>query len=130
MAITRTATVENPGGVPVDIKAGQYLHFTIRASGPIPIFSLASNAKGTLHEAADFIGHPLALYEWEHLKNPSDVQQLELLDLGLSFLTNAQYTYIVEVRQGTGTLVSTVLQVQYDGGPTDTATESFRVVIQ
>lgn len=129
MAVTRTPSTANPGGVAVDTKAGQFLHFTLRASGPIPIFSLASSVKGPLHEALDFMGHPLATYEWDHLKNPSDVQQLELLNLGLSFLTNAQYTYTVELRNAGGA-VSTVLQVQYSGAPTDTTSESFTVVIQ
>ncbi len=130
MAVTRTPSTANPGGVAVDTKAGQYLHFALQASGPIPIFSLASNVKGPLHEAPDFIGHPLAKYEWEHLKNPSDAQQLELLNLGLSFLTSAQYTYTVELRNTGGGVVSTVLQVRYSGAPTDTTSESFTVVIQ
>ena len=129
MAVTRTPTVANPGGVAVSTKAGQYLHFTLDVSGPLPIFSLASNVKGTLHEAADFIGHPLAKYEWEHLKNPSDIQQLELLNLGLSFLTNATYTYLVELRNAAGAVVSTVLQLRYSGAPTDVTSESFTVVI-
>jgi hypothetical protein len=67
-------------------------------------------------------------YEWVHLKNPSDIQQLELLGIMMSFLTNASYTYTVELRDGAGTL-GTMLQISYTGAPTETASESFNVVI-
>ena len=58
MAVTRTPTVENPGVVTVTPGAGQYLHFTVNAAGPVPIFTFASSAKGVLYEASDFPGHP------------------------------------------------------------------------
>ena len=74
MAVTRTATVENPGVVTVKPGAGQYLHFTLYALGPIPIFTFASSAKGILYEASNFTGHPKSKYEWDHLKTPSDIQ--------------------------------------------------------
>jgi|ERR1035437_1783389 hypothetical protein len=129
MAVTRTPVVPNPGGVQVDVKAGQYLHFILEAKGPIPIFSFASSVKGPLYEAPDFPGHPTTRYEWLHLKNPSDIQQLELLNLGLSFLTNADYTYTVELMNAGGGVVSTVLQEKYNGAPTDVASESITVVL-
>jgi hypothetical protein len=128
MAVTRTPTVPNPGGVKVSVSTGQYLHFTLDAGGPIPIFSFGSSVKGVLFEAPDFPGHPLAKYEWLHLKNPSDVQQLELLGLRLSFFSNARYTYTVELRDAAGT-VGAVLQASYTGAPTDVTEESFTVVI-
>src|SRR5215475_6566647 len=87
MAVTRTAVVPNPGTIKVTVGAGEFLHFTLDAGGPIPIFSFASNVAGVLFQAPDFPGHPTTKYEWPHLKNPSDFQQLELLNLGLSFLT-------------------------------------------
>jgi hypothetical protein len=128
MAVTRTPTVENPGVVNVSTSSGQYLHFTVKAGGPIPIFAFASSAKGVLYEAADFPGHPKTLYEWDHLKNPSDIQQLEELELRLSFFTNKSYTYTVDLRDSSGT-VGTVLQIDYTGAPMDKAPESFTVVI-
>ncbi len=127
--MTRTPITPNPGGVAVTIASGEFLHFILDAVGPIAIFSFASSVKGNLFEAQDFVGHPLSKYEWEHLKNPSDVQQLELLDLGLSFLTNASYIYTIQLRNAAG-VVSTVLEIQFSGGPTDFANESIRVVIQ
>jgi hypothetical protein len=128
VAVTRTPVVPNPGATQVSVGSGQFLHFLLEVSGPIPIFSFASSVKGVLFQAPDFPGHPMTKYEWLHLKNPSDIQQLELLDLGLSFLTNADYTYTVELRNAAGPL-STVMQIRYNGAPTDVATESFRVVI-
>jgi hypothetical protein len=128
MAVNRNPTVNNPGSVKVNVTAGQFLHFILDAGGPIPIFSFASSVKGLLFEAPDFPGHPLPKYEWDHLKNPSDIQQLELLELRLSFLTNASYTYTVQLCDPTG-VIGTVLQIDYTGSPTDIAPESFTVVI-
>ena len=129
MAVTRTPTVENPGVVKVAPGAGQFLHFIINAVGPIPIFTFASSVKGILYEASDFPGHPKTKYEWDHLKNPSDIQQMEELESRLAFFTNARYTYIVELHDGAGN-VTTILQIDYSGQPTDKAPESFMVIVQ
>ena len=128
MPVTIVPTVPNPGAVRVAVGAGQFLHFIVDAAGPVPIFSFASNIKGLLFEAPDFPGHPTTRYDWVHLQNPSDVQQLELLTMVFSFLTSAKYTYTVQLRTAAGP-VSTVLQISYSGSPTDIASESFRVVI-
>lgn len=128
MAVNRNPTVDNPGAVKVKVSNGQFLHFIVDAGGPHPIFSFASSAKGLLYEAADFPDHPLPKYEWDHLKNPSDIQQLELLELRLSFLTNAAYKYTVQLCDASG-VTGTVLQIDYTGNPTDIAPESFTVVI-
>ena len=45
-----------------------------------------------------------------------------------AFLTNANYTYMVEFHDGTGN-VTVVLEIDYAGAPTDKAPESFTVVI-
>jgi hypothetical protein len=128
MAPTRNPIVENPGVVRVSVNSGQFLHFILEAGGPIPIFSFGSDVKGILFEAPDFPGHPLSTYEWDHLKNPSDIQQLEFLQLRLSFHTNANYTYTVLLKDASGVL-STVLQIGYVGTPVDVQPESFTVVI-
>ena len=128
MSVVRTPTVENPGIVKVTPSAGQFLHFVVNAGGPVPIFTFASSVKGILYEASDFPGHPKTTYEWDHLKNPSDIQQLEELELRLAFFTNAKYTYIVELHDAAGN-VTTILQIDYSGAPTDKAPEDFTVVI-
>jgi hypothetical protein len=129
MAVTRTPTVENPGVVKVATSKGEYLHFTVDAGGPISIFTFASSAKGVLYEASDFPGHPKTKYEWDHLKNPSDIQQLEELEVRHAFLTNAKYTYTVDLNDAAGN-TTVVLQIDYTGTPMDKAPESFTVVIQ
>lgn len=129
MAVTRTPIVPNPGVVTVDARAGEFLHFVIDASGPMPIFSFASSVKGALRDAGSFPGHPLRKYEWDRLKIASEIQNLELLDLGLTFLTNATYTYTVELH-GLAGLFNTAIKVVYSGTPMDTDGESFRVVIK
>jgi len=128
MAVTRTPVTPNPNVVPVKVTAGEFLHFVIDAAGPIPIFSFASDVKGVLFQAADFPGHPMVRYEWLHLKNLSDFQQMENLELGLSFFSNANYTYTVELFNAAG-VVSTVIKISYTGAPTDVENESFTVVI-
>ena len=126
MSVNRTPAVDNPRVVPVKIATGQFLHFILDAGGPGPIFSFASDVKGTLFQAADFPGHPKLRYEWDHLKNPSDTHQQEVLVLGLLFLTNEKYTYTVKLCNGEG-VMSTVMQIEYTGAPTDPANESFTV---
>ena len=128
MAVTRTPTIANSNMVTVAVSAGQFLHFVLDPGGPIPIFSFASDVKGVLFQAADFPGHPMNKYEWDHLKNPSDIQQMKRLELGLAFLTNANYTYTVELFNAAG-LISTVMKISYTGAPTDVENESFTLVI-
>lgn len=129
MSVTRTAIVPNPGGVRVQASSGQFLHFILEVGGPQPIFSFESNVKGVLFQNKDFPGDPLSKYEWDHLKNPSDIQQLELLEILLTFITNADYEYSVQVCDSRG-VVATALQIKYTGSPADfPQPESFRVVI-
>jgi hypothetical protein len=129
VAVTRIATVENPGVVSVGTCAGQFLHFSVDAGGPLPIFCFASDTKGVLYQAVDFLGHPIARYEWLHLRNSLDVQQLEHLVLNFSFLANRNYGYTVEIFGAAGR-ISTVMQVRYAGEPADIASECITVVIQ
>ncbi len=128
MAVTRTVVTQNPNSVSVAVSAGQFLHFMIEAVGPVPIFSFASDVKGTLYQAPDFMGHPMGRYEWLHDKNPSDFQQMETLTIGLAFLTNGGYTFTVELRDA-GNVISTVLKITYTGAPTDVENESFTLVL-
>ena len=129
MAVKRTPQTENPGVVPVATSAGEFLHFTLTAQGPTPIFSFVSSVRGTLWEATDFPGHPKRKYEWEHLRNPSDIQQMEVLTLGLAFFFNADYAYKVQAMDAHGTALRTVLEISYSGSSTDSHDESFRVII-
>ena len=126
----RDPIVPNPGAVQVDASKGEFLHFTVKAVGPVAIFAFASNVKGVLVEAADFLDHPTSLYEWVHLKNPSDIQQLELLNILFSFLTNAQYEYLVELKASDDSTIKKVLHVKYNDKPLQTASESFTVIIK
>jgi hypothetical protein len=130
MSVTKTPKTPNPGVVAVSVTNGEFLHFTLTDGGPVAIFSFESSVKGTLWEAPDFPGHPKALYEWDHLRNPSDIQQLEVLTLGLSFFSNADYTYKVHVMDKNGSALRTALEITYKGAPTDSDDESFRVIIQ
>lgn len=130
MTVTRDPTVPNPAFVVVSPAKGEYLRFLLDASGPIPIWTFTSDVKGVIYQAADFIGHPRSSYEWLHLKNPSDIQQQELLVQSLVFITCPNYTYTIEL-WGKTSLKRTVLQIAYDGTPAELpVTESITVVIQ
>jgi len=129
MAVIRKPTISNPIVVPVDIKEGEYLHFEVAAAGPIPIFSFISNTKGPLWETTDFSEHPTDFYEWDHLRNPSDIQQLEVLTLALAFFTNVEYTYKVNKLAKNGDS-QPVLEISYEGKPTDSYDESLRVILK
>jgi len=124
MAVTRTPKVENPGDVEVATSTGQYLHFTVDAGGPIPIFTCANSIADIFNTDP---ANPQSEYEWDFLKDhPGDQPKEDELELRLKFLTNAKYTYTVELRDASGT-VGTVLQIDYQGAPTDIEPESFAV---
>ena len=128
MAVTRTEHVPNPGSVQVSPGRGEFLFFTVEAGGPVARFQFSSDVKGQLLNQGTFPDHPTTLYQWTYLRDPSDVQQLELLTLAILFASNADYRYTVEVRNEDGP-IATVLDIEYSGGPSDFETEIFRVVI-
>ena len=129
MAITRDPIVENPGLVQIDRTTGDYLQFTLTAGGPIPIFSFSSSVKGTLFDAPDFLGHPKKKYQWLHLKNPSDFQAFEMLDVHLLYITNKKYRFKVERMAKDDTVIGTIMDINYSGDPTDHGPESFVLLV-
>lgn len=129
MAITRDPITENPGVLQIARGSGEFLHFTLTAGGTLPVFSFNSSVKGNLFEAPDFIGHPKKKYAWQHLKNPSDMQSFELLDLHLLFITNKKYRYMVEKRAEDNTVLGTVMEINFTGDPSDHAAESFVLLV-
>jgi len=128
MAVTRVHHVPNPGSVSVSPSRGEFLFFRIAASGPMPRFQFTSDVKGQMLNQGTFPSDPAPLYEWTYLRDPSDVQQFELLSIGLLFAANSNYRYIVEQR-GAGATIRTVVDVSYSGLATDFDTEVFRVLI-
>jgi hypothetical protein len=129
MAVKRTAVIKNPGGIQVDPRKRQFLHFTLKTKGPVPIFTFASNIKGLLFSAPDFEDHPTTIYEFDHLKSLSDAQQLELLDLTLTFLSCPAYDYLVELRDKNDQVLKRVMHIKYTGTGTDITSESVRVIL-
>ena len=129
MAVKRTPIIKNPGGVQVDPRKGEFLHFTVKAKGPVPIFTFASSVKGTLFSAPDFPDHPTTEYEFDHLKTLSDAQQLELLDLTITFISCPAYEYLVELRDKDGNVLKKVMHIKYTGTGTDLTSEALRVIL-
>ncbi len=128
MAVTRVHHVPNPGSVAVSPSRGEFLFFRITANGPMPRFQFTSDVKGQMLNQGMFPSDPAPLYEWTYLRDPSDVQQFELLSVALLFAANSDYRYIVEQR-GAGGTIRTVVDVSYSGLATDFDTEVFRVLI-
>lgn len=130
MSLTRTAVIPNPGFVVVSPAKGEFLRFTVDAGGPGPIWTFASDVKGVLYQAADFLGHPRSNYEWLHLKNPSDIQQQELLVQSFVFITCANYTYTAEL-WARDKFKRSLLQIAFDATPAEpSASEAFTVVLK
>jgi hypothetical protein len=128
MAVTHVHHKPNPGTVSVATSLGQFLSFRVSAVGPNPRFRFASDIKGTLLNQGMFPHDPTTTYEWTYLRDPSDIQQFELLSVGLLFAANAQYRYQLALHGPAGPIAD-VLDVEYTGGVADFDTELFRVLI-
>lgn len=128
MALTTEPHIPNPGSVPVSPAAKEFLVFRVLANGPEARFLFSSDVKGVLLNQGTFLDHPTTKYEWAYLREESDIQQFELLSVGLLFATNQDYRYQVSVHGPAGH-IRDVLDIEYSGGPTDFDTEVFRVLI-
>lgn len=128
MAVTHVNTIPNPATVTVSPSAGEFLFFRVKAGGPVPGFRFSTDIKGILLHQGMFPQDPATVYEWTYLRDPSDIQQFEVLTVALLFAANADYTYQVSVHNSTGP-IRDVLDIQYSGAATDFETEFFRVLI-
>ena len=128
MAVTRTHHVPNPGVVQVSPDRGEFLFFRVLAQGPVPRFQFRTDVKGLLLNQGMFPQDPSTLYEWTYLRDPSDIQQFELLTVSLLFAANSDYRYQVAVH-GPGGPIKDVIDIEYTGDTTDFDTEVFRVLI-
>ena len=132
MAVTRVHNVPNPGVAQVSPNRGEFLFFRVDAGGPVPRFQFSSDVKGLLVNQGTFPHDPADLYEWTFLRDPSDIQQFELLTTAFLFAGNANYRYRVTVNDANGPL-RPVLDIEYTGATGaagDFDTETFRVLIQ
>jgi hypothetical protein len=128
MAVTRTHHIPNPTTVPVSPSKGEFLFFRVSAPGPVPRFQFTSDIKGQLLNQSTFPNDPAKTYEWTYLRDPSDIQQFELLSVALLFAANKDYRYRVSLHGPAGP-IRDLLDIEYSGGTTDFDTEVFRVLI-
>lgn len=129
MPAQRDDHLPNPGAVAVSPSAGEFLFFTVQALVTVPRFQFMSDVKGMLLNQSRFPQDPAELYQWTYLRDPSDIHQMELLSLGLVFVGEGSYRYVVNVHGPAGPLRS-VFDIEYTGNLADFETEVFRVVIQ
>jgi hypothetical protein len=128
MAVTRVHHIPNPASTQVSPQKGEFLFFRVSDKGPVPRFQFSSDIKGLLLNQGTFPQDPATTYEWTFLRDPSDIQQFELLSVSFLFAANTDYRYQVSVHGAAGPLRD-VLDIEYTGGPTDFDTEVFRVLI-
>lgn len=129
MAVTHNFNISNPVTVPVSPSAGEFLFFRVDAQGPLPQFHFSSDIKGILLNQGMFPQDPALFYEWTFLRDPSDIQQFELVTVALLFAANAHYSYRVNVHGPAG-LIRNVLDIDYTGtAATDFDSETFRILI-
>jgi hypothetical protein len=128
MPVTRVHHVPNPETVPVSPGAGEFLFFRVTAGGPVPRFRFSTDIKGILLNQGTFPADPASVYEWCYLRDPSDVQEFELITVAFGFAANATYRYTVTLRDRGGKLRD-VLDIEYTGGTTDFEVETFRVIV-
>jgi hypothetical protein len=125
-SITKTSTIENPGIVPVNISAGEYLKFIVTDQGPEPTFTMSDPA-GIIFAPA--VASPQGRYEWFRWKDPADPRKSDILVVTLLFLGNKNYTYKCELWNPQG-LKKTIFDIAYQGAPTDHCFEDLEVEIQ
>jgi len=128
MAVTRVHNIPNPSTVQVSPQQAEFLFFRVQAGGPVPRFRFSSDVKGLMLNQGMFPQDPATTYEWAFLRDPSDIQQFELLTVAFLFNSNADYRYQVSIH-GPGGPIRDLLDIQYSGGSGDFDTELFRVLI-
>lgn len=93
---------------------GEYLHFKLTASGPEPRFSFTCLQRD-LFTQFDFSDHPTELYEWEvgSDKEITDDENDDVFTIGMQFVTNPEYTLVIERRRANDSVIKTLVDVTY-----------------
>jgi hypothetical protein len=132
---TRTVTVFNPN-VTVNATAGEFLNYTLIASGGMPAFAYACAHRDPISRADQFAGHPKASYGWKLQKTgevlPSvvaaDSSNFDPYTVAMSFLGAVRYDLTINLCNGDGSVKNVVQQISYaSNDSTDSCAEDLGV---
>jgi hypothetical protein len=117
---TRTVTVYN-ADVTVDATAGEYLDYSLTASGGMPAFTYTCADRDPISKSDQFPGHPKANYRWKLQKTgealpgivAADRNGYDTYSVAMSFLGAVRYDLTINLCDGGGTVKKVVQQISY-----------------
>jgi hypothetical protein len=114
MAVETDVREETPG-VDVDVTGGEFLLYRITVRGSIPIFDLEDSRvnKTLLSQDDEPISEDPLVYERKWPRLGETVATVSGHTLGMSFLLAIQYTYVVEHHHRDGSLIATLIDIDY-----------------
>jgi hypothetical protein len=105
----------NVGGV--ELKAGEHLHYFLRALGAEPVFNLACKHR-TVRKETSFPDHPKMNYEWTLSREELDAD-VEDYTVTMSYFIALQYTLRIEHHRANHSLIETAVDKDYAGSAND-----------
>lgn len=132
---TRTVTVFN-ANVNVNATAGEFLDYSLTASGGVPAFAYACSHRDPISQSDQFPGHPKANYRWQLQKAgealPSTVARdstdFDVYSEAMSFLGAVKYDLLINLCNSDGSVKKVVQQISYaSNDSTDTCSEDLGV---
>jgi hypothetical protein len=120
MSVTRTVTIFNPN-VTVNTTAGEFLDYTLKASGGTPAFAYACADRDPISRADQFPGHPKTTYKWKLQKTgealPSvvatDRSSFDAYTVAMSFLGTVRYDLTINLCNSNGSVKAEVQKISY-----------------
>ena len=97
-------------GALINVSAGEFLRLKLTAKGPgQAVFTFACQHR-PLWSAPNFPGHPLKVYEWNHLDEPGDADApSDTYALTIAFVDGiTSYTFLMEQVAKNGKVVATL----------------------
>ncbi len=117
---TRTVTVYNPN-VTISAAAGEYLAYSLTASGGMPDFSYTCADRDPIFGSDKFSGRPRANYTWKLQKSgeilPSivaaDRTTFDSYSVSMSFLGIVRYDLTINLCNSDGSVKKIIQQISY-----------------
>ena len=101
----------------VELKAGEHLHYFLRALGAQPVFHMACKHR-TVRKGLDFPDHPKMNYDWTLSREGLDAAA-EDYTVAMSYFTALQYTLRIEHHRANHSLIEIAVDKDYAGSEND-----------
>jgi hypothetical protein len=99
---------KSKNAVVVNHTIGEHLHYRLEVEGATPQFAFGC-AHRSIKSAADFPGHPKAIYEWDYLGNPGECDSPkdvgDVYGLSMLFVAARKYQIKIEHRKKDGSVI-------------------------